>query len=662
MERGSYYYEVYKREEVVEPATLYERLCLKITPSFQVPIPSWLHDSLAPLLRDATLISEPIEVVSLALYSFLSMVVFSLLLVYFLPPSDLVSLAAIAFPLLALAVVFGYPLLRARLVRMKTIGESPLAILYLVISLRVSPSLESAMAFAAKNVPDPIGREFKLLMWQVELRKQLSMEEALLDYGKRVKPWAPGFSDALYLIANSVNEPTDALRINNLEKAMSISLDTTKNLMEEFGRGLSMPVAITNALGIMLPILGLILAPMASIFATKGSNLGLSLLVVYDLLLPLVMVGLIFFILSSRPGSFSYIDVENHPGLARRGYFKLKHAGREFELPIFLTSVAIFLALSSITLFYIFASEGRVLLPTPNRDVGESALSTLPFVMGLGLAAGFYFYAEAGNRVELRKAVLELEREFTSSLFQLSNILDQGKPIEQAFEILAKELKGTKSAEFFDDTIYKVRHLGLPLRDAIFHPEHGSIREFPSSLVKNILAVILESAESGPKTASAITLSISNYVKNLNIVQQKVEESLSDSVAALKFQSFLLVPLVSGVVVGLTQLVSNILLKMAQQAQNIFAGSPGGYLGGFGELLNIESLMQASFMQLVVGFYTVVLLGCMGYMIGGLLHGSSDRIGIYMNVGRILIIATLAYAVVTAVIVLVFGNLGLGMM
>ncbi len=619
-----------------------------------------MQDYLAPLLRDATLISQPLEVFSLGLYAFMIMAIFSMLLVYALPPSDLVSLAAIFFPLFSLTVVFGYPWLRARLVRMGTIGQSPLAILYLVISLRVAPSLETAVAFAAKNVPDPIGREFKILLWQVELRKQLSMQDALMEYSKRVKPWAPGFSDALYLVANSVNEPTDSMRINNLEKAMNISLESTKNLMEEFGRGLSMPVALTNALGIMLPILGLVLAPMASIFAAKGSNLSLSLLVVYDILLPLVMFGLIFFILSSRPGSFSYIDVEGHPGVTRRGYFKLKLGGRERELPLVLTSIAIFLVFASITVFYIFATDGRVLMPTPNRGEGESALTTLPMIIGFGLALGFYLYGEAVNREELRKSVLELEREFTSSLFQLSNVLDQGKPMEQAFEALAKELKGTKSAEFFEDVVYKVRHLGLPLRDAIFHKEHGSIRKFPSSLVKNILSVILESSEFGPKTASAITMSISNYVRNLTAVQQKVEENLDDSVSALKFQSFLLVPLVSGVVVGLTQLVSNILLKMVQQAQDIFVGTPGG-LGVFGDMLNVESLMQASFMQLVVGFYTVVLLGCMGYLIGGLVYGPNDRIGIYLNAGRILILATLAYGVVTAIIVLVFGNLGVGL-
>lgn len=655
----SHYYQVYKREEAAAllPSTFYEKLCLAIPKELRMPVPGSIKGYLVGNLRESMMIVGAGEAFSLAVYSLLVFLVVSLFALSVLPKSDLLSIAGFSLPALAFASLMTYPWLKRRMTRMQVLGQSPLAVLYLVISLKVSPSLESAVAFSARSVPDPIGREFKRLMWEVQLRSELDMQTALLEYSSRVKQWAPGYSEALYLVANSVNEPTDALRVRSLEKAMSVALGSTKTSMEGFARGLSMPVALSNALGVMLPILGLILAPVASVFIS--SSIPTSLVVIYNILLPLVLAGAILVILSGRPGGMSKIDVERHPGVPKKGCYRIRVDSRIIDIPLATVAVAIFLSISMVTFFLALSSGGRIFYPTVTKGMDASgALSTLPLVLAAGLASGIYLYASSVKRAQVRSDVREMEREFASSLFQLGNVLDQGKPMEEAFRETAEGLKGTKSAEFFSQAVYNISNFGMPLKSAVFDEKVGAIRLFPSSLVRDVMEIVAESSEESPRVAAATATSISSYLKNLYDVQEKIEDTLSDSISSMQFQAMFLVPLVSGVVVGLSQLVTTILLKIGEQMAGLFAGGVSGFPGGAPSLFGGGAPIQSSFLQLVVGSYTIILLGILGYFTGGLEHGTWDEIGMYLSMGRSLVIGSIMYALVTVLIVSIFGALG----
>lgn len=658
----SHYYQVYRREEAAAllPNTLYEKLCVAIPKSLRIPVPGPIKSRLSETLSASLMMVGASEAFSLAVYAFTLLLMLSLVALNSLPKSSLMDMAGFSLPILAALTILFYPWLKRRSIRMGILGQSPLAILYLVISLKVSPSLENAVAFAARSVPDPIGKEFKRLIWEVQLRHELDMQSALVKYSLRVKPWAPGYSEAIYLVANSVNEPTDDLRIRSLEKAMSISLGSTKTVMEGFARGLSMPVALSNALGVMLPLLGLILAPVASVFI--NSSISTSLVVIYDIMLPVVLGGFVVLILSGRPGGMSKINVDQHPGVPKKGHYRIKVDHKVMDIPLMTIALAIFLSIAMVTIFQALATGGTIFSPTVTQGITASgSLSTLPLVLAIGVAAGFYLYASSAKRVEVRSDVKEMEKEFASSLFQLGNMLDQGQPLEQAFKETAEGLKGTKSAEFFNQAVYNISNFGMPLKSAVFDEKVGAIRLFPSTLVRDVMAIVVESSEESPRVAAATAMSISSYLKNIYDVQEKIEDTLSDSISSMQFQAMFLVPLVSGVVVGLSQLVTTILLKIGEQVSSLFAGGTlsGGMpgLGGSGGLF-AGVPMQASFIQLVVGFYTVILLGLLGYFVGGLEHGTGDEIGIYMSTGRALVIGSLIYAIVTFLIVSIFGALG----
>lgn len=661
----SYYYKKFRAEEEPPPETFYEKVCSFIPKEAELP-PFMDEAPLKKVLREALITARPNAVVSLGVYSFMFFLFLSLLALNILPPSDIVSGIALLMPFILAGVVMFYPYWRMGTVRMGILGQSPLAVLYLVISLRVSPSLEKAVSFASKSVPDPIGKEFKLMMWEVQMKIHLDMKEALLVYSRRVKEWAPGFSNALYLVANSPDEPSDELRVRTLEKSIKLSLDNTKLKMEGFARGLGLPVAITNAMGVLLPVLGLVMAPVASIFIAKGS-VAVPLTVIYDFFLPFVMILIVVYILNARPGGFSKIDLKDYPEIAPQGKYRLEMGkGKTLDIPAFLPALGVFLLLSSVTFMAIFASGGRILSPEipQGATTGGSALITLPLIVAFGIAVGAYFYLSSVQKLELRSRISSMEQEFSSALFQLGNILDQGKPMEEAFQRAGQDLKGTTTADFFDKTISNLTTGGMPLEMAIFDEKFGSIKSFPSSMVKNIMAVIVESANEGPRVAAVTTLSISNYLKNLQSVQNKVEDVLSEHVAAMQFQSLFLIPLISGVVVGLSQLITSIILKIAVEVESVFAGGAlQSYSGSFiDSMINIQGTIQASFLQLVVGFYTVILLVIMGYFVGGLKYGIDDKIGIEETLGTTLMVGSLLYGLVTAVVALIFGALSATML
>lgn len=657
----TYYYSRYLSEEERTYDTLYEKIIARLPEGFKPESAFGLEKYIDKAIEDSLLQVTAAEAFGISLYVFLISILMSLFLILLVPDQTLVLMVAVALPIMLTGFVSAYPFIKAKMRKMAILGQAPLAILYLVISLRVTPSLESAVSFAAKNMPDPIGKEFRGMMWEMELRAQTTIEKALYSYSKSIKDWAPGFSDGLYLVASSVNEPTERLRIATLEKAISVTLESTENIMEAFVRGLDMPVMAVNTLAILLPVMGLVLAPVMSIF-TGGGNLGIPLVILYDLFLPLLVLLLVLVILSGRPGSFSKIDFSLSPEISKWGVYDLKlEGGKTYSIPLLPLSLLIFLFFSSVNLYLGLLTNWQIFMPVIEHGAGASALSTSPIILGSGMALGLYFYFNAKDRVKIRNRVKELEREFASALYQFANVLDQGEPIENAMRMTATSTEGTESSQFFLDTIRNVEQFGLPLEMAIFDKEYGSIKYFPSSLVRNIMQVIVESADRGPRAISMTAMSISKYLQNLQNVQNKVEDLLSESITSMRFQGLFLIPMVAGVVVGMSQLITSIIASIGAQMSQMFAPGEGAIGGGgmmMGGLLNIEGIIQPSFLQLVVGFFAQAMFILMGLFIGGLESGPEDSPSILLNMGQLLIAGTFFYIITTAVVSLVFGAIG----
>jgi len=62
-----------------------------------------------------------------------------------------------------------YPSLNVKYYRIRASSDLVLSILYMIISLRITPSLENALLFAAFNISGPVGRSLKKIAWDLEI-------------------------------------------------------------------------------------------------------------------------------------------------------------------------------------------------------------------------------------------------------------------------------------------------------------------------------------------------------------------------------------------------------------------------------------------------------------------------------------------------------------
>lgn len=573
--------------------------------------------------------------------------------------SGLVGLGSIIIPVVLSGLVIAYPVYRASLVKVRIAGCAPMAVLYIVIFLRSSPSLESAIAFSARNVPGPLGAELRALQWGIATRQYTTAENALIAFSEKVSNWAPGIADAFYLIAGSANQPTQEKRLEMLNRAVSGILSTTRHTMQVFGRSLQMPTIVVNALGILLPVMGLVMAPIVTIMLSEGSGTGFTLAFIYDVVLPGIILLIITVLGSRKPGSFSRIDVSQHPDSPPPGVYYLDVAGKRISIPMLPFAVILFVTISAYSFIFLITEYGPG-ANTANVDVElqskTRSFHTIPLILAIALSVGTYCYGLASQRMAIRERIRETEAEFSDALYQLGNIMNQGQPFEIAVGRAAKIMTGSVIEPFFLAISRNINELGMPLKSAIYDRKYGALRYLPSDLVANVLEIVTESTQRGVMISAKTAMNISTYLKNVKEVEEEIEGMLSESMSSMKFQAYLLAPVVCGIIVGLSQMIITILAKVAMRTKESFGGGVSG-ADGLGMAFNTANAIPPDLLQVIVGIYIVELLTILGLFLAILEYGPEDDIAKFNSIGLTVIIGTVVYVGVTVATSMVFGGM-----
>jgi hypothetical protein len=104
-------------------------------------------------------------------------------------------------------------------------------------------------------------------------------------------------------------------------------------------------------------------------------------------------------------------------------------------------------------------------------------------------------------------------------------------------------------------------------------------------------------------------MSISEYVKNIKKVDARLNDLLADIISDMKSNMTFLAPLLSGIIVGLSGMITLILGNLENLMGSL--GSGGELTSGFGNLSDIMSMFQLETMiptywiQVVVGIYLI---------------------------------------------------------
>jgi len=582
--------------------------------------------------------------------------------------------------------------------RMKASNQMVLAIFYLVTYMRHTSNLENAIDFAAEHLPSPLSLDLKKIMWNVEIQKYRNIKESLDAYLETWKKDSMEFVESVHLIESSLYENSETRRLNSLEKSLTLILDETYEKMLHYAHNLQGPLTMLNMLGIVLPILGLVILPLVVSFMDQVK--WYHLFALYNIALPIGVLYLSRSILRTRPTGYGDTDIsENNPLLKKHRNILFNFAGTEYQLHPAFIGVMIFMV------FILIGFSPFILHAlAPGFDIGIDEYYSVRFISGpvdcksyvipqeqmqftllgykcpkgggdpvgpfglgaailslciplaFGLGFGMYFKLRSENVIKIRDESKKLEQEFAGALFQLGNRIGDGLPVEIAFSKVANVMDGTVSGKFFELVSINITKLGMNIEDAVFDKKHGALIYYPSSIIESSMKVLIESTKKGPLVASQALINVSEYIKQIHRVDERLKDLMADTISSLQSQIAFLTPAISGIVIGITSMITGIIGNLSDSMARFSAlgtGEGAGVASGFN--MDMFGLGVPTFyFQMIVGIYVVQIIYIMTILVNGISNGSDSLAERYM-LGKNLMTSTVLYVVISLIVMLIFN-------
>jgi hypothetical protein len=631
---GDYSQEYVKfKDELAPELTRYERWCKSLGSIIKLRASKKDEEEIGRHLQYANLDIEPWQALTLAVVTFIIIFFFGIFasVGYSLIKGGFEYFPVLFFFLVLMLSLFlfyfvkAYPARLANKWRLKASSQMVPAILYIVVYMRHTPNLEKAIAFASEHLQYPLALDFKKVFYDVEIGKFSSIKNSLDHYLEKWKGYSSEFIESFHLIESSLFEPDDARRIATLEKSLQVVLDGVYDKMLKFTHEVRSPLTNVYMLGVVLPTLGLALLPLAS--ALLGGLLkSYHVFIIFNLIIPFLVFFLTDKVIFLRPGGYGESKLlERHP--LYKNYASKKHYVNAFILclPFFIIGLIPLLfqytalpGILGLQKDYTFAQLGLGFFGE-EKFFGFTETGTGPFGVGalilgmfipLGIAL-FFSIAYRDKTKELiieRRMTRELEDEFNNSLFQIGNRVGNGTPPELVFGKIAESSQGLKTENFFRRVNYNIRQLGMNVEKAIFDKNRGALVFFPSDLIATSMRILIEASKKGLRIAASSLMSISEYVKNIQKITQRLKDMLAEIISDMKSNMTFLAPLLSGIVVGLAAMITVILTKLKLTESMSTTGAGFMNIKDVLNIFDISQMIPPYFLQISIGIYLVQII------------------------------------------------------
>ena len=667
-------YQEFRKELLPRRFSIYEKVCnfsenfLKIKPNKKK------SDSLNEAIQGCHLNITPSGVISSSVLIPLIIIVFGGLISFMMFNSMFFVMFFIIAGAALLFVMQKIPHILANNWRMKASNQMVLCIFYVVTFMRHTSNLELAIEFAAEHLSPPLSLDLKKVLWDIETGKFESIKESLDSYLEQWKKWNVEFVESFHLIESSLYEASESRRLDLLDKSLDVMLSETYEKMLHYAHNLKSPITMLHMLGVIMPILGLVILPLAVNFLGNVKWYHIALL--YNIVLPVSVYFLGKSILSKRPTGYGDTDIsEENPELKKYKNVLIKFGNKEIKINPFVVSgfiiiVLLLIGFSPLILHAInpefemtFGENFRMLEYRESQLTGGmigpyglgSAVISLLAVIGIGVGIGLYFKLKSQNVIKIRNKAKELEKEFASALFQLGNRLGDGLPAEIAFGKVSAVMADTVSGKFFNLVSSNISRLGMSVQDAIFNPRSGALIYFPSRIIESSMKVLIESIKKGPKIAAEALMNIARYIKEIHKVNERLKDLLAEVVSSMRSQISFLTPAIAGIVIGITSMVTTILGRLAEQMTQFTQTGGVAAPGIQTSLLDIfGDGIPTFYFQIIVGIYVVQIAYILTVMANGIENGS-DKLAERYAVGKNLIRSTMLYCLVSLVIMIMFN-------
>ena len=519
--------------------------------------------------------------------------------------------------------------------RLKASSQMVPAILYTVVYMKHTSNLERAIRFASEHLEGNLALDFKKIFYDVEVGKFTTIKQALDGYFEGWRDYAPEFIESFHLIESSLFEPSEARRIQILEKSLQVILDGVYEKMLKYSREIRSPLTNLYMLGIILPTLALALLPLASTLLGDSIKWP-QLMIIFDVIIPFFVFYMTTEILLKRPGGYGETSVlELSPDYPKYISKKPWLISSLISIPFLIIGFLPFILQNNFiaNLFnlqrtngivdYNFEQIGLGILKgvklfdfqiVNDKLIGPfgilAVILSLFIPLSLMLFFSIAYKLKTKSLIKAREDTKVLEDEFTNSLFILGNRIGEGIPAEIALSRVVETTRGQITQNFFAVANQNIQQLGMSLEKAIFDKKRGAIIFYPSALIATSMKILVESVKKGLQVAAASLMSISDYVKNIQKINQRLKDLLAEIVSDMKSNMTFLAPLLAGIVMGLATMITIILnkLKILQSLTGTGDGASGFDLKSILGMFDVTKMIPPFFVQIVIGIYIVEII------------------------------------------------------
>lgn len=590
----------------------------------------WQHKDLEKAIDLLDLEIEPRQVHALSLLVLLATLTLTTIVTIasYLAGSALIALSVIFYVLPALLYYYveKYPTMILDTKKTEMLGHIPSIASYLVISLRISPILETAVEFASDHTVGFPRKLLKQIIFDINMGKGTSIIQSLSGFADE---WGniPEFKAFMQLLIASTLESDEKGRWLMLDNGMSVLLTGLRERTDNAVRGLETPI-----LGIFmfLVIFPMIFIGMVPVLPAMGLYIPpIMIFFLYDIMLPIVLFVAISFVSSSKPITIPPIAIPESEYSKIFGIDASKKDNR-YAFYAFVYIAGGMIALPGI-LDLIAVTEG---LPA------SYPLGTSFILIGISIGAGIYLTGTSYSVKAMRDEIKKEEDEFAETLRQLSVLLSSGRALPNAMAHISDLNKGN-GARIFTRAANNIRLFNINMREAFFGEKEGSASKIYSGMIQGALDTLVSMADRSSKSIASVIIRLSEHIRNMRAVDTEMKKIIGSVTASMMLIAVLVGPVIGAVTTSLGYLI----------AKTITSGG----LSGMGINFMID-VMNPEIVKLIIGVYVLETTAILTAFADDLTHGGDKIIKKY-HLGLYLPIAAIIFSVATLIMAQVFGGM-----
>ena len=413
----------------------------------------------------------------------------------------------------ALAVVHAIhrlPVWCATLRRTRALGAAPGLVGRLVLRMRLDPSAERAVRFAARTGHGPLADDLAAH----ERRRADGPTSGLREFAREWRPWFPALDRSVALVRTAGSAPPNR-RDRCLDRALDAVLSGTTDRLASFVGDVRGPVSALYAFGVLLPLALIALLPAA---AASGVPIGATAVtVVYLVVLPVGLLAASAWLLSRRPVAFPPPTVDaDHPDVPRRG--------------------AVAAAVGLVSGIVAALTAWRLIAPW-----------TAP-IAAVGIATGIGLLVVSRPRRRVLAEIRDVERGLPDAMTVIGGDVAEGVAVERAVVDAGDRLDG-RTGRILSRAARRSRTLRVSVREA-FLGRGGPAAALPSPRVRGAVALLSVAAHEG-KPAGDVILDLADQLERLRELERESRRQLATVTGTLTNTAAVFAPLVGGATVAL---------------------------------------------------------------------------------------------------------------